>query len=93
VIADPARFTSFIGNLAKHVTVDNNLSDAEIRTIAVSLRLQSKNIELLQAPLSGFGTSASGESIDVVDTAQLEELSKALQDDALDRYLEKHPQG
>jgi LCP family protein required for cell wall assembly len=93
VIADPARFTSFIGNLAKHMTVDNSLSDAEIRTIAVSLRLQAKNIELLQAPLSGFGTSPGGESIDVVDTAQLEELSQALQKDTMDSYLEKHPQG
>jgi anionic cell wall polymer biosynthesis LytR-Cps2A-Psr (LCP) family protein len=93
VISDPARFTSFIGNLAKHVTVDNSLSDAEIRNIAVSLRLQSKNIELLQAPLSGFGTSPSGESIDVVDTAQLEELSQAMQNDTMDSYLQKHPQG
>jgi polyisoprenyl-teichoic acid--peptidoglycan teichoic acid transferase len=93
VIADPARFTSFVGNLAKHMTVDNSLSDAEIRTIALSLRLQADDIALLQAPLSGFGTSSSGESVDLVDTAQLEELSAALQNDTMDRYLEKYPQG
>jgi hypothetical protein len=93
VIADPARFTSFAGNLAKHVTVDNSLTDAEIRTIALSLRLQANDIALLQAPLSGFSTSPSGESIDLVDAAQLKELSQAMQQDTMDRYLEKHPQG
>ena len=93
VVADPVRFTGFLGNLAKHVTVDNNLSDAEIRSTALSLRLQAKDIELLQAPLSGFGTSPTGESIDLVDTAQLEELSRALQNDSMESYVEKYPQG
>ncbi|WP_375431272.1 LCP family protein [uncultured Friedmanniella sp.] len=93
VIADPARFTTFIGNLAKHVTVDNSLSDADIRSTAVSLRLTSKNIELLQAPLSGFGTAPGGQSIDVVDTAQMAELAKALKDDTMDDYLKKYPKG
>ena len=31
VVSDPATFTAFIGNVAKHLTVDNSLSDAEIR--------------------------------------------------------------
>ena len=26
VVSDPAKFTRFIGNVAKHVTVDNSLS-------------------------------------------------------------------
>jgi len=93
VISDPARFTSFIGNLAKHVTVDNNLSDTEIRSTALSLRLKAKDIELLQAPLAGFGTSADGESVDLVDQRKLDELSEALANDTMDRYLEKYPQG
>jgi len=93
VIADPVRFSGFVGNLAKHVTVDNGLSDAEIRSTALSLRLRSSDIELLQAPLSGFGTSPDGESIDVVDTRKLEELSKALRDDTMGAYLEKYPKG
>ena len=93
VIADPGRFTTFIGNLAKHLTVDNSLSDAEIRRTAVSLRLQSKNIELLQAPLTGFGTAPGGQSIDVVDTAKLAQLAKALKSDTMADYVDKYPQG
>ena len=93
VISDPATFTTFIGNVAKHLTVDNELSDGEIRRTALSLRLSAKDIELLQAPISGFGTSRDGQSIDVVDTAKLAELSTALKKDKLSEYLKKYPQG
>jgi LCP family protein required for cell wall assembly len=92
VVSDPAKFSSFIGNLSKHLTVDNGLSNAEIRATALSLRLDAKDIELLQAPLAGFGT-ADGQSIDVVDQAKMAELGKALQDDTMDDYLQKYPQG
>jgi LCP family protein required for cell wall assembly len=93
VISDPVTFTTFIGNVAKHLTVDNELSDGEIRRTALSLRLSAKDIELLQAPISGFGTSRDGQSIDVVDTAKLAELSTALKKDKLSEYLKKYPQG
>jgi anionic cell wall polymer biosynthesis LytR-Cps2A-Psr (LCP) family protein len=93
VISDPAVFTRFLSNVAKHVTVDNSLSDDEIRRTALSLRLSGKDIELLQAPLAGFGTAADGQSIDVVDTAKMAELSTALKNDDLAGYLQKYPQG
>ena len=93
VISDPATFTTFIGNVAKHLTVDNDLSDGEIRRTALSLRLSSKDIELLQAPISGFGTSRDGQSIDIVDTAKMAELSNALKKDKLSEYVKKYPQG
>lgn len=93
VISDPATFTTFIGNVAKHLTVDNELSDGEIRRTALSLRLSAKDIELLQAPIFGFGTSHDGQSIDVVDTTKLAELSTALKKDKLSEYLKKYPQG
>ena len=93
VLSDPARFTTFIANVSKHLTVDNNLSDAEIRRTALSLRLSGSDIELMQAPLSGFGTSPQGQSIDIVDTAKLAELSTALKQDDLAGYLKKYPKG
>ena len=92
LISDPATFIGFVGNVAKHLTVDNDLTDAEIRRTALSLRLTSKDIELLQAPISGFGTR-DGQSIDVVDTAKLAELSSAMKKDKLSEYVEKYPQG
>jgi polyisoprenyl-teichoic acid--peptidoglycan teichoic acid transferase len=93
VISDPATFITFIGNVAKHLTVDNSLSDSEIRRTGLSLRLGAKDIELLQAPVSGFGTSRDGQSIDLVDEAKMTELSTALKKDKLSDYLKKYPQG
>ena len=93
VLSDPGTFISFIGNVAKHLTVDNDLSDAEIRRTALSLRLTGKDIELLQAPISGFATTRDGQSIDVVDTAKMAELSSALKKDKLSEYVKKYPQG
>jgi polyisoprenyl-teichoic acid--peptidoglycan teichoic acid transferase len=93
VISDPATFITFIGNVAKHLTVDNALSDGEIRPTALSLRLTGKDIELLQAPISGFSTTGGGQSIDVVDTVKMAELSKAFKNDKLSEYVKKYPQG
>ena len=90
VVSDPAKFSSFVGNLSKHLTVDNSLSDSEIRSTALSLRLDSSDIELLQAPLAGFST-ANGQSIDVVDQARMAALGKALRDDDMGAYLAKYP--
>ena len=92
VVSDPVKFTSFIGGLARHLTVDDTLSDSEIRTTALSLRLTRKDIELMQAPLSGFA-SVNGQSVDVVDTVRMSELASALKDDKVGDYLKKYPQG
>ena len=90
IIANPAAFTSFIGGVAEHVTVDSTLSDQIIRDLALSLRLTANDITLLQAPISGFGTSPDGQSIDVVDEAQLAALGKAMKSDAMAAYVEKY---
>jgi polyisoprenyl-teichoic acid--peptidoglycan teichoic acid transferase len=93
VISDPGTFITFIGNVAKHFTVDNAMSDGEIRRTALSLRLTGKDIELLQAPISGFSTTGAGQSIDVVDTVKMAELSRAFKNDKLSEYVKKYPQG
>ena len=93
VMSDPATFTKFIGNVAKHLTVDRSLTDDEIRRTALSLRLNVDEVEGLQAPISGFGTSSEGQSIDIVDTAKMAELGKALKTDSMADYVKKYPQG
>ncbi len=90
VIANPAAFTSFIGGVAEHVTVDSSLSDQTIRDLALSLRLTANDITLLQAPISGFGTSPDGQSIDIVDEPQLAALGKAMKSDTMAAYVEKY---
>ena len=93
VISDPGTFLNFISNVANYLTVDNDLSDEEIKRTAHSLRLSGKDIDLLQAPISGFATTGNGQSIDVVDTAKMAELSSAMKKDKLSEYVKKYPQG
>jgi LCP family protein required for cell wall assembly len=92
-ILNPAKFVSFARGVAQHVTVDDQLTEAELRKTALSLRLGPKDVHMLQAPISGFGTSPTKQSIDIVDKAKLAQLAKALRNDHMDSYLEKYPEG
>ncbi|SDE03568.1 LCP family protein [Auraticoccus monumenti] len=92
VLADPGRFTAFVGGIAAHTQVSSGLTDQVIRETALSLRLDGRDdIVSLQAPISGFGTSPGGASIDVVDEAQLAEMAEALQQDTMDEYVSTYP--
>ena len=51
VVADPVRFTNFVADVAKRINVDNSLTQSEIRSTLISLRLRPKNLVMLQAPL------------------------------------------
>jgi hypothetical protein len=57
------------------------------------LRLRPKDVHMLQAPISGFGTSPSKQSIDIVNKAQLAELANALRNDEMDAYVKKYADG
>ena len=93
-IANPGRFLNFAEQVSQSVTVDGDLTPAVLRKTATSLRFTSTDdVHLLQAPISGFGTSPDKQSIDVVDQKRLTELSKALQDDTMDDYFARYPEG
>ena len=89
VIANPLQFNRIVGSVAKQVTVDRGLTGSELRSTALSIRFQPNRIASLQAPISGFGTSADGQSIDVVDQRKLAELASALKADDLQSYLRR----
>jgi LCP family protein required for cell wall assembly len=89
-LADPAKFTGFVSGISRHLTIDDQLTDAEIRRTALSLRMTADDVHLLQAPISGFGT-VDGMSIDVVDQAAMTDLAEALREDRMEDYLEQHP--
>ncbi len=69
------------------------MTESELRKTALSLRLKPGDIQSLQAPISGFGTSPTKQSIDIVDQKKLKELAKALQTDQMDKYVAKYPRG
>jgi LCP family protein required for cell wall assembly len=92
-ISNPLKFVSFVRGVSRYVTVDEQFTDSELRKTALSLRLKPSDIQSLQAPIAGFGTSPTKQSIDIVDSKKLKELAKALRTDQMDMYMAKYPPG
>ncbi len=87
-LANPSRFNDVAGLLGQYVTVDAGLTNSELLATAMSLRLGgATDIVSLQAPVSGLGTSADGQSIVVMDEAGMADLARAIQTESLDAYL------
>ena len=92
VVSDPVRFTSFVANAAKRIKVDNSLTQNEIRSTMVSLRLRPKNLVMMQAPL-GKADRIDGQEVHRVDERRIAEFGKALKTDKMADYLDKYPRG
>jgi polyisoprenyl-teichoic acid--peptidoglycan teichoic acid transferase len=92
-ISNPFKFVNFVRGVSQHISVDDRLTESKLRKTALSLRLTSKDVHMLQAPISGFGTSPTKQSIDIVDKKKLAQLAKALRNDEMDKYLETYSDG
>ena len=92
VIAQPRVFTQFVGNVAKRIQVDSTLSDDELRSTALSLRLKPSAIQLLSVPV-GKATKQDGQTVEPVDQAQLDDLTTGLRTDRMAVYVAEHPNG
>jgi polyisoprenyl-teichoic acid--peptidoglycan teichoic acid transferase len=92
-VSNPFKFVNFARGVARHVSVDDRLTERELRKTALSLRMRPNDVHMLQAPISRFGTSPTKQSIDIVDKKQLAELAKALRNDEMDSYVEEYPEG
>jgi hypothetical protein len=66
----------------RYLTVDNAFSVADIYSQALAMRdLRSTDIAFITAPITGFGRSPAGASIDIVDDVKMAQLSIALRSD------------
>jgi polyisoprenyl-teichoic acid--peptidoglycan teichoic acid transferase len=92
-ITNPFKFVNFVRGVSQHVSVDDGLTERKLRKMALSLRLSQDDIHLLQAPISGLGTSPTRQSIDIVDKKKMAQRAKALREDEMDDYLENYPEG
>lgn len=92
-LANPSKFDDVATLAGRTMTVDDKLTNAEIRKLAMSLRFTSgDSVVQVQAPISGFGRSKDGQAYDLVDKEGLQELSDAMRNDTMDVYVENHPQ-
>ena len=89
-IRNPGKFLAFTSGVAQHVKVDDELTPTELRELVLSLRLTPADLHTLQAPIRGFGTTSSGQSIDRVDWSQLKKLGEAIETDDLAAYVKRY---
>lgn len=89
-MAHPRKFNHFVSGVSKHLNADGELSNHEIRKTVASLRMGSRDMHEIQAPVSGFGKVPGVGSVDKVDHKKMAELSKALRSDDLKSYRHKH---
>jgi LCP family protein required for cell wall assembly len=81
-LSNPVRFAKFVDAATRNLTVDNTFSVADIYSQALAMRnLRSQDIVFITAPITGFGRSPQGASIDIVDYAKMGQLSTALRTD------------
>lgn len=91
ILANPVTFSSVADEIGRYFVVDDSLDNEVIFGLATSLRLEGGgSIRSVQAPISGFGRSPAGASIDIVDFDQLEELATAMREDDMASYWETH---
>jgi LCP family protein required for cell wall assembly len=93
VLANPVKLNAVMASVDKYVTVDAGMTNDVIYSLALSMTgiTSSDQIHMVMAPITGFGTSADGQSIDVVDVPGVTALGKALQNDTMDAFVAAHP--
>ena len=87
VLLNPVKLAQFTDAATSNLTVDEKFSVGDMRKEAFSLRsLRGGDIAFITAPFTGFGTSPSGASIDLVDDQGMKALGEALQNDDMASY-------
>ena len=89
VLLNPGRLNGVIEAGTEHTIVDEGLTGKVIRREAIGLRsVRGGDIHFITAPFSGYGTTAEGASIDILDEQGMSALSDALRTDDLASYAE-----
>lgn len=91
VISNPKKFDENAQALAGAVTVDDDMSNKVLRSLATSMRIKSgADIISFQAPITGFGWSADKQSIALADKENQKKLNEAMKNDTMDEFWAKN---
>jgi LCP family protein required for cell wall assembly len=89
---NPIKLGKVVGVITRYLTVDDTWSNGEIRDLALSMRnIHTDDVSFLTAPFGSYDTSADGQSIVRLAPAKSKALFAAVEDDDIQRYLEKYP--
>lgn len=91
VLTDPGKLSEMISIITQYSALDDSLNFDSLLSLASGMTgLQPGGVKFFTAPFTGTGTSDDGQSIVVLDTDALAELSAAWNDDRLADYLVTH---
>jgi LCP family protein required for cell wall assembly len=87
VLTNPLRLKDFLEAATTNLTVDQKLDVGTMRSEAFAMRgLRGSDIRFITAPFTGFGMTAQGASIDIVDEVRMADLGEAIRTDSLASY-------
>jgi LCP family protein required for cell wall assembly len=82
--------TDALKAVTENLTVDESWDTEEIRDLARSMRgLDTEDVTFLTAPMERYDTTESGQSIVVLDEAQMRVLWRTVENDKVKKYLDK----
>lgn len=89
VLTDPGTFREAVVTLGDNFTVDDALTNEAIFDLGWQMKdFPPGEIRSFQLPTSGFGTTADGQSIVLVNEKKLAELRSALRSDTMEEFYE-----
>jgi LCP family protein required for cell wall assembly len=90
-LRDPGRVYGFAAELTRWITVDDTLTNDQLRTIAMRLpALGADGITFLTTPVSGLGREGS-QSVVYLDAVRCDPLWRALASGAVETYVRTDP--
>lgn len=88
-LTDPRSAVDFASTTARYTRVDDGVTADFIRDIGWQMRgFEMADLHFHTMGLAGFGRSADGQSILVIDPAATERLAAALRTDTMETYIE-----
>lgn len=91
VLTRPDRLLGLVNALDDSLALDEGLGVRTMVSLATSARnLRPDDVSFVTIPVEGLGSSADGQSIVIVDTEGLAELSEAIAEDRAGEYLRDH---
>lgn len=88
VLTNPVKIAQLADAATRNLVIDQTWSVEDMRLLAFDLRgIRADDIVFVTAPFTGFGTAPNGASIDIVDTAGMARLGKALRTGSMAEYV------
>lgn len=93
LLTDPVRLMSTLEAVTRSLSLDDGLTVARMRDLAIGARtLRPDSVRFITAPYVGTGRSPDGsQSIVLLDTPRLRDVSAAFAEDRIGEYLHEHP--